>query len=357
MKDYYEVLGIAKTATDEEVKKAFRKLAQKYHPDKKGGDEQKFKEASEAYSVLGDKKKRAEYDTYGRTFAGAGGGAGQGFGGFDFNDFARQAGQGGFSGDINMDDLFEMFGGRGYNQQVRRGRDISIDVEVSFKESVFGAERRVLVTKTSVCEDCTGTGAKKGSAMEKCAPCNGNGQVRETRKSFLGTFTTVRECQTCHGRGETPKDKCPTCKGLGVARRQEEIKVQVPAGINNGEMIRMPSRGEAISGGEAGDLYVKVHVKPDPNFTREGANLTTTLSVKLTDALLGATYAVPTLDGTIDLKIPAGITHGEILRVRGKGIPLGYQTGDLMVKVTVPLPQKLSRKARKLIEDLKGEGI
>lgn len=352
MKNYYDVLGIEKGASEDDIKKAFRKLAQKYHPDKKGGDEAKFKEVSEAYAVLSDKKKRAEYDMYGKTFAG--GGPQGGFGGFDFSNFQ------GFNGqqfEFDLGDIFgEMFGGGG--RQARRGRDISIDIELSFREAVFGTERTVLIAKVGFCDTCEGSGAKKGSAMETCAACNGKGDIRETRNSFFGTVTTTRPCPRCHGKGQLPKEKCPTCNGEGVTRKQEEIKIVVPAGVSDGEMVRMPGRGEALAGGQAGDLYVKLHVKSDPAFVREGNNLLTVLPIKLSDALLGGKYTVRTLDGDTSIEIPSGITHGELIRVRGRGVPYGRSSrGDLLVRVDIQFPKKLSKEAQALVEKLRSEGL
>lgn len=354
-KDYYKILGLEKGASKDEVKKAFRKLAAQYHPDKKTGDEAKFKEISEAYAVLGDEKKKAEYDTYGHAFQGAGGAGRQGFGGF-----------GGFNGqnvEFDINDIFEQFGdmfGGGFGgggRQKARGRDISIDIELTFEESVFGVKRDVLLTKNNTCSTCSGTGAKDGTDMKTCESCNGQGKVREVRQSIMGNFQTVRECQTCHGTGKVPKEKCGVCAGQGVKREQTEISIEIPGGIQNGEMIRMTGQGEAIPGGEPGDLYVKVHVKPHATIKRDGANLVAPLKVKLSDALLGNTYAVETLDGKIDIKIPAGITHGELLRIKGKGVPQNGRRGDFMVKVSVEIPQKLSRNAKKLIEELREEGI
>ncbi len=350
MKDYYSILGITKSATEDDVKKAFRKLAHKYHPDKKGGDEAKFKEISEAYTVLSDKKKRAEYDAYGRTFQQ---GTGPGPGGFDNSGF------GGFEGfqDFDFGDIFsEFFGNRG--AAPKRGRDISIDLELTFKDSVFGVERRVLLTKLGICDACTGSGAKPGSSVETCGGCGGQGSVREARSTVFGSFTTTRECPQCKGRGTIPKETCRTCAGRGVARQQDEVKISVPAGINNGEMIRMPGRGEAVAAGSPGDLYIKIHVKTDPRFKREGNLLSTTIAIKLSDALLGATYDVETLDGTVPLSIPAGVSHGETLRIKGKGVPLPKnERGDFMVRLTISLPSKLSKKARTLVEDLRIEGL
>lgn len=352
MKDYYELLGVPRSATEEDIKKAFRKLAQKYHPDKKGGDEAKFKEVSEAYAVLSDKKRRAEYDTYGKTFAG--GGPQGGFGGFDFSQF--EGFQNGNFQDFDIGDIFgEFFGGA--QARGKRGRDISIDLELSFRESVFGTERRVLIAKTAVCDICSGTGAKKGTSMLSCSACNGKGDIRETRNTFFGTFTSTRPCPRCHGRGQIPETPCDVCRGNGVLRREEEIHVIVPTGISDGEMIRMPGRGEAVAGGTPGDLYVKLHVKSDPTFSREGNNLLMALPVKLSDALLGAEYRIQTLDGEETLDIPAGITSGEVVRVRGKGVPTGRTRGDLMVRIDIQFPKKLSRNARELIERLRSEGL
>ena len=366
MKDYYQILGVTKAANEDDIKKAFRKLAHKYHPDKKGGDEKKFKEVSEAYAVLSDKKKRAEYDTYGKTFAG--GGPSGGFSGFDFSNFTGGGFGQGFSAggrpsfggegaEFDLGDIFGEFFSGGRTGQ-RRGRDISIDIELPFREAIFGAERRILLAKTAVCDACGGTGASKGSKMISCAACNGKGEIRESRNTFFGTFTSTRVCPNCHGRGEVPEKVCDTCRGEGVAKKQEEIRVVVPAGVSDGEMVRMPRMGEALAGGTAGDLYVKLHVRPDKQFTREGNNLLTTLSIKLTDALLGGTYRIATLDGEEDLSVSAGVGNGEVIRVRGKGVPYGRGSrGDLLVRIDVEFPKKLSRSARELIEKLRSEGL
>lgn len=349
MKDYYSILGLEKGAPKEEVKKAFRKMAAKYHPDKKTGDEEKYKEVTEAYSVLSDDKKKAEYDTYGHSFNGAGGGAG-GFGGF----------QGGFGGqgfEFDLNDIFSNFGFGGGQQTQRRGRDVSIDINLSFHESIFGITRKLLITKNNTCKVCDGTGGKKEAGTTSCDTCGGQGRVRENRQSIMGSFTTVRECSTCHGTGKIPKERCGTCAGNGVARTEEEISIKVPAGIQNGEVIRMTGRGEAMPHGEPGDMYIKVHVEPHPTIKREGTTLTVKLPIKLTDALLGSTYKVETLDGSVDIKIPAGITHGELLRIKGKGVPVENSRGDFMVKISIEIPKKLSRKAQKIVEDLREEGI
>jgi molecular chaperone DnaJ len=355
-KDYYGILGVSRSASKDDIKKAFRKLAHKYHPDKKEGDEAKFKEVNEAYQVLSDEKKRAEYDTYGQTFGGGGAG---GYG--DFGGFGGFGGAQGAGVEFDIGDIFnQFFGGQGggYGHE-RRGRDMSIDIEVSFKDAVFGTRRSILLTKMGACDDCGGSGAKKGSGMKTCETCNGQGKVHEARKSPFGTFSVTRVCDTCGGVGEVPKEPCATCKGQGVLHKREEVTVRVPAGIGSGEMIRITGGGEAIPKGIPGDLYIKVHVTPDPHFTREGNNIIMRLPIKLSEALLGATRTIETLDGKIDISIPTGATFGEKLRVRGKGVPTGEgeRRGDLLVVLSIEMPKKLSRKAKELIEDLKHEGI
>lgn len=356
-KNYYEILGVEKKATKDDIKKAFRKLAQKHHPDK-GGDEAKFKEITEAYSTLTDDKKRREYDSYGQTFAG-GAGPAAGFGGFDPSQFSG-FGQGGVEFDLG--DLFggfgDIFGGQGGGRRVKRGRDISIDVEISFKDSVFGVKRSVLITKVGKCDTCDGKGAKPNTEMETCKSCNGQGRIHETRDSVLGAFTSVRTCPQCEGVGKVPKEKCTECAGRGVLRKETEINLDIPPGIDNGEMIRMPGHGEAIKAGMSGDLYIKVHVKPHPVFRKEGLNLVMQLPIKLTDALLGTTVSVQTLDDKVlEVKIPVMTKVEEILRVRGKGVRMEGSEGDLLIHLNATLPKKLSGKAKKAIEDLKSEGL
>ena len=358
MKDYYQILGLQKGASKDEVKKAFRKLASLHHPDKKTGNEEKYKEITEAYAVLGDEKKKAEYDSYGHAFNGGGGaGGGAGFGGFNWADFAQQGGMGGQGFEFDISDIFENFGFGGGQQKQTRGRDISIEINLNFKEAVFGSTRKVLVTKNSLCTECKGTGGKPGSGTSSCTTCGGNGKVRETRQSIMGSFTTVRECNVCNGRGQVPKERCTHCAGAGIRRAQEEVEIKIPAGIENGEVIRMTGRGEAMAGGQPGDLYVKIHVESHATIKRDGTTLFIVLPLKLTDALLGGDYKVETLDGHIELKVPAGITHGELLRVREKGVPTERGRGDFMVKVNIEIPKKLSRKAQKLVEELREEGV
>jgi molecular chaperone DnaJ len=359
-KNYYDILGLQKNASAEEIKKAFRTLAHKYHPDKKGGDAAKFKEASEAYSVLSDEKTRREYDTYGQTFAGGGPGGGAGgfnaqdFGGFDFSGFTNGQGFENF----DLGDIFgDIFGGGG-RERAKRGRDISIDLELSFAEAIFGVERKILLNKTSTCDHCRGNGAEPGTEMKTCPTCNGKGKIHETRRTMLGSFSNVRTCDTCHGKGKTPKEHCKKCRGEGTLRREEEIAVKIPAGIDEGEMIRLTGGGEAVAGGSTGDLYIKIHVKRHPMFRKEGVNLVTELNIKLSSALLGDEYTIQTLDGEIKVKIPEGVSIGEILRIKGKGVPIDKsRRGDILIKLNIQLPAKLSRDAKKHFEELKREGI
>lgn len=362
-KDYYKTLGVGKGASKEELKKAFHKLAHKHHPDKQGGDEAKFKEINEAYQILSDDNKRAQYDQFGSEFAGGNYGGGTGhaqngaWGGFDFSSFQNGGGGQGFEFDLG--DIFgQMFGGGGQGQ-VRRGRDISVDIQISFKEAIFGVERNILINKISKCDNCHGSGAEAGSQMKKCTTCGGKGKVNEARRSIFGTFQSTHECSECLGRGEVPDKKCKTCRGEGVYNKQTNIKVQVPAGMDAGEMIRLTGQGEAVAEGQAGDLYVKVHIEQDKTWKRAGHDLTTEIKIKLTEALLGTDYNLETLDGPLTLKVPAGLTYGEILRVKAKGVPVRGtgRRGDLLIRVTFPTPTKLSKTARKAIEDLQAEGI
>lgn len=361
-KDYYNLLGVDKNASKEEIKKAFYKLAAKYHPDKKGGDEAKFKEVNEAYQVLSDEKKRKEYDTYGQTFNGAGpqqGGFGGFQGGFDASDFANMQFDFGDLGDIFGD----MFGGAspfGGQSRSKRGRDISLELDVTFNESIFGTERNVLISKVSTCKTCTGTGAKKGTKMKTCTTCNGQGKIHEVKKTFMGNFQSVRNCDICRGVGKVPEEKCHDCRGNGVVSSREEINIKVPAGISNGEMMRMSQMGEAVAGGTTGDLYVKINVQSHKVWKREGTDLVITHEIKLSDALLGANHTIEGLDGKIEIDIPVGTHSGEILRVRGRGVPHIHEKnkrGDVLVKLSIAMPKKLSKKAMAFIEGLKEEGL
>lgn len=359
-KDYYETLGVPKGASKDEIKKAFYKLAHKYHPDKKEGDEKKFKQVNEAYQVLSDDGKRSKYDQYGSGFENMGqggfGGSQSGFEGFDFSGFQNG---GGTEFDFgNLNDIFSDFFGGGGRQQTKRGRDISTEVQISFQDSIFGTNRKILITKTSTCLTCEGVGAKKGSGVMTCKTCNGQGQIRESKRTIFGNIANTKVCETCLGTGEVPKDPCEACKGKGVLRREEEVSIVIPAGIRDGEMIQMTGYGEAVSKGTTGDLYIKINVAPHAVFKRDGSDLVMNLNLKLSDALLGTEYAIQTLDGEIKVTIPEGVGINEILRVRGKGVPVSKsKRGDLLIKLNIKLPSKLSRKSREIIEELKKEGI
>ncbi|MDR3519326.1 MAG: molecular chaperone DnaJ [Candidatus Pacebacteria bacterium] len=363
-KDYYETLGINKGASKDEIKKAFYKLAQKYHPDKKGGNEAKFKQVNEAYQVLSDDAKRSKYDQFGSGFENAGAGnygdAQGGFGGFNASDFGGFQGAGADFDFGNLNDIFsDFFGGGmgGGRPQARRGRDISTEIQISFSESIFGVARKILITKTSTCLTCHGSGAKAGTKMETCKHCNGQGQIHEQKRTIFGNIASTKICEVCLGTGEVPREICEHCKGKGVLRREEEISINIPVGIRDGEMIRMTGMGEAVFKGTAGDLYIKINVIPHSVFKRDGNDLVMNLNLKLSDALLGTKYPIQTLDGNIEVTIPEGVSINEILRVKGKGVPTKNKRGDLLIKLNIKLPEKLSHQSRKLIEELKKEGI
>lgn len=369
-KDYYETLGVKKDASKEEIKKAFYQLAHKYHPDKKGGNEAKFKQVNEAYQVLSDDAKRSKYDQFGSQFENAGGGfsgGAQGFEGFDFSGAGFQNGGADFNSNFdvgNLNDIFsDFFGGGtggmgGGRREARRGRDISTEIQISFYDSIFGVNRKILITKISNCLTCNGSGAKLGSKLETCRRCNGQGKIRESKRTIFGNIASTKICEICLGTSTVPHELCDKCKGKGVLRREEEISIVIPEGIRDGEMIRMTGYGEAVSKGTTGDLYIKINVIPHPVFKREGNDLAMNLNLKLSDALLGAKYSIQTLDGEIEVTIPEGIKINEILRVRGKGVPMSKnKRGDLLIHLNIKLPSKLSRKSRELLEELKKEGI
>lgn len=355
-KDYYKILGVEKNASHEEVKKAFHKLAHQYHPDKKGGNEAKFKEVNEAYQVLSDDQKRAQYDRFGSEGSGGMGGSG-GFGGFDFSNFGGfQQNEGGFEFDLG--DMFGDFFGGGRSSARRRGSDLQTTLTLDFKESIFGVEKEIRVTKPSTCTTCKGNGAKPGTAVETCTQCNGKGSVRNIQRTILGSIARTEVCGKCHGVGKIPKDPCSTCRGRGVVSDTRTIKVSVPAGIQNGETLRLQGMGEAISGGPSGDLYVRVSVYPHTSITRQGNDLVTSLNIKLTDALLGAEYAVETLDGTLPISIPSGTKIGDTVTLKQHGVPLSdRKRGNFIIKLNIKLPEKISRHAKEVIEELRKEGI
>jgi molecular chaperone DnaJ len=358
-KDYYEILGVSKDASQDEIKKAYRKMAHKYHPDKKEGDEKKFKEANEAYQILSDPQKRKQYDQFGSAFsqAGAGQGAGGqggfgGFQGFDFGGF--RAGGGGF------EDIFsEFFGGAETAQEQRAGSDVAIDVQISFEEMANGAEKEVDLYKKTTCQSCAGTGAKDKKTKE-CSQCGGSGKVKKTRQTFFGTFSQVEMCDRCKGKGREPEINCPECGGDGVIRDYQKTKINIPAGIEDGQTLRVSGMGEASEfGGPAGDLYVRIHVKEHPLFTRKDGDIFSKEKIKFSQAVLGDKIETETIDGKIKLKIPAGIQSGDFLKIKGKGIRRfgSISRGDHFVEIKVEIPSKLSRSQKKLVDDLQKEGL
>jgi molecular chaperone DnaJ len=362
--DYYEILGVSKGATDDEIKKAYRKLAHKYHPDKSGGDEKKFKEISEAYQVLSDKTKRQQYDQFGKTFNGSGGFSAQGgpasgwdFSGFDFGDFASQGGAS-FGGDF--EDIFSnIFGGGGGSRRKKRGRDIQVDVEIDFAEMVSGAKRKLNLYKSAVCDQCKGTGGELGANIKTCSVCHGSGQIKKTVRSFFGSFSQVATCAECQGEGKTYEKKCKKCGGDGQIKKQQDIEINIPAGIDNGQTISIQGAGEmGEKSAPAGDLYVLVHVKADDRFTRKENDILTSKDISFSLASLGGEIEIETIEGKLILKIPAGTQSGETFRIKGKGVPdvHGRGRGNQLVKIIVRIPKKLTREQKRLIEELEKTG-
>ena len=362
-KDYYKILQVPRNASKDDVKKAYRKLAHQFHPDKQGGSEEKFKEINEAYQVLGDERKRAQYDQFGSTFSDARGhGAHQGGFGFQGFDFGGEDFRG--FNDFDFSDIFEdlmggMGGGRGQARS-KKGRDIQIDLEIQFDEIFNGGRHEVQLQKLSQCARCTGAGIEPGTNFKTCSKCHGTGRFEKTQKTFLGVFSQVGACPDCQGKGKIPEVICRDCLGKGGIRGVERIEIVIPKGIDDGEMIRISGKGEAsAAGGVPGDLYARIHLIQDKVFRRQGDDLILSMPLKFTQAALGDSVEVKTPDGVIKLKIPEGTENGDILKVRGKGVPSrqGYGRGDLLVEIKVETPKKVSKKARELIEKLKEEGV
>jgi len=362
--DYYKILEISKNASPDEIKRAYRRLAQQYHPDK-GGDPEKFKEVNEAYQVLSDPQKRSQYDQFGTTFeqAKAGGGF-QGFEGFrDFSSFAEafNFGRNGSNESFGFEDIFEnIFGGGGGRTRRRstRGTDISVDVEILLEEAYRGLEKEINLYKGVVCHRCKGSGVEPGAKLKECPTCHGRGEVEQRSRGGFFSFSQVVICPTCSGSGKKPEKDCTQCGGDGRIKEEKNLKFKIPAGIQDGQTISLAGQGEAAThGGLAGDLYVTVRVRPDPRFRREGDNLIYELQISFSQAALGAKIEVPTLSGWVNLKIPEGIESDTTIRLDGKGMPhlarRGF--GDMMVKVKVRTPKKLSKRAKELLEELKKE--
>ncbi len=347
-KDYYDILGVDRGASEDEIKRAYRRLARQYHPDvnKSPDAESRFKEINEAYQVLSDPEKRAMYDRYGH----AGVDEGAGFSGFDFGGF------GGFGdfGDI-FDELFGFGSRRRRSGGPRRGEHIHVSVTISFEEAVFGTEREIEVRREEVCPHCHGTGAEPGTSPSRCPVCGGTGQVRRVRQSILGSFVQVTTCPRCGGTGEIITTPCSVCHGRKKVTITRRINVKIPAGIDDGMQIRLSGEGHAgENGGPSGNLYVEVKVKPHPFFKREGDDIYLDLPINISQAALGDVVKVPTLYGTEELKIPAGTQHGRKFVLKGKGVPhvRGSGKGDQIVTVRVVVPTKLSKKQRELLEEL-----
>lgn len=361
-KDYYNILGVEKKATQDEIKKSFRKLAHKFHPDKPTGDEQKFKEVNEAYQVVGDEAKRKQYDQYGATFDQQGG-FGGGMNWEDFMNATRGGGQqaGGFNFGVDLGDIFgDMFGfgGSRRGQGTPRGRDVQVDVEIPFVDAVFGVEKELRMTKHNACDVCAGSGAEPGSSVKKCGHCDGQGQVRTVQRTILGAMQSVRTCDACHGSGSIPEKKCKHCGGSGMVRGESKLTVKIPAGIHDGATIRLVGKGEhGGAGSTTGDLFVAIHVLSHPNFVREGENIYTKTGISYPQAVLGDTISVETLDGKKQLIIPPGTQSNQQFRLRDLGVPYlrGGGRGDQYVTVYVDVPKKATKRARKLLEELKEE--
>ena len=364
-KDYYKILQVPRNATKEEVKQAYRKLAHQFHPDKQGGNEAKFKEVNEAYQILGDEQKRAQYDQFGTVFEGARTGGGWQQGGFGFPGFDFGEGFQGFGSDFDFGDVFEDilggFGGPGRTQaRSKKGRDIQIDMEIPFEEIFAGGHHDIQIQKLSKCARCDAAGTEPGTKLKTCSKCHGTGKFEKKQKTFLGIFAQIMVCPDCQGKGQIPEVICRDCLGKGVVRALERIEAIIPKGIEDGEVIKMSGKGEAsISGGVPGDLYVRVHVVQDKVFKRQGDALIMLLTIKFSQAILGDSIDIKTPEGAIKLKIPEGTAEGDILKVRGKGVPSrsGYGKGDLLIEIKVEIPKRVSRRARELVERLKEEGI
>ena len=355
-RDYYEILGVSKTASDDEIKKAFRKMAKKYHPDANRANpqeaEEKFKEVNEAYEILSDPNRRAQYDQFGHdAFSAQGQGAG-GFGGF-----------GGFGGG-GFSDIFDMFFGQagfGGARQAgpERGADLRYDLEVSFEEAAFGLETEIQIPRTEDCPSCGGTGAAPGTHPENCPDCRGRGQVEVEQNTPFGRMRNIRTCPKCNGEGKIVKTPCKECAGRGKTRVRRKIKIKVPAGVDNGSRLRVAHEGEAGQrGGQPGDLYVFIFVKQHKLFTREGSDVICEMPISFVQAALGDEVEVPTLDGRVKLKIPEGTQSSTIFRIRDKGIPnlRGHGRGDQHVKVKVMTPQKLTGEQKELLRQFARAG-
>lgn len=358
-KDYYQILGISRTASQDDIKKAYRRLAHQHHPDK-GGDEKKFKEVNEAYQILSDQQKRSQYDQFGRVFEG-GGSAGWDFG-FDFESMRDKFGED--FDFMDLGDIFgEMFGFGGVKRKkdLRRGKDIEIDLEIPLEATLKSREEEFLLYKLITCARCQGKGAEPGTAVNECFSCRGTGQVQQIKKTPFGSFTRYAVCPECSGEGYRPDKSCNVCKGEGRVKTEDKIRVFIPAGVDTNQVIKVEGKGEAgRKGGKPGDLYCRIYLKKHPKFKRQGDDIYSIQEISFVQAVLGDEIEVPVLEGSrLLLRVPAGVESGKILRVSGKGIPRfsGYGRGDLYVQLIVKIPQKLTKKQKELLEKLRQEGM
>ncbi|HEY8992352.1 MAG TPA: molecular chaperone DnaJ [Candidatus Microsaccharimonas sp.] len=354
-RDYYEILGVGKDASADELKKAYRKAAVKYHPDKEGGDEAKFKEAGEAYDVLKDAQKRQRYDQFGHAGVGGSSGGGGSAGGNPFEGFNSQN----FDFGDGLGDIFsQFFGGGGQRQQAaQRGRDVEVTLQLTFQEAVFGLETTIDLDIDDECPHCHGTTVEPGYDMKTCPTCQGAGQQTRIMNTMFGAIQQSVVCPTCRGRGKIPEKDCTVCHGKGTQRAKQSIKLKVPAGIDDGSTIRLSGRGEAITDGQKGDLYVNIRVKADKKFTREGDIILSEAHIGMIDATLGVEIDVETVDGIVRMKVPAGTQSGTDFKLSGHGIPHmnSDKRGPHIVTIIVDTPTKLSKKQRELLEAFDGE--
>jgi len=364
-KDYYQILGISRSASPEDIKKAYYKLAHKYHPDK-GGDEKKFKEINEAYQILSNKEKRAQYDQFGRVFEGAASGQGPGPG-FDFSSFWNSREGEDFNFDFGFGDLGEMieemfgFSAPRRTRDVKKGKNIEVELEIPLEDTLKSKEKEIRVEEFVNCSRCQGKGAEPGTKVKECFSCGGTGQVQEVRRTPLGVISRVVICPECGGEGTRPEKPCNVCKAEGRVRSEEKIKIFMPAGVDTNQVIKVEGRGDAgRRGGKAGDLYVKILVRRHPVFERKADDLYIKKDISFSQAALGDEVEVPTLEGTkILLQVSLGTESGKVLRISGKGIPhfSGYGRGNLYVELIVRTPKKLTKSQKDLLERLKTEGL
>ncbi len=353
-RDYYEVLGVGKNASDDEIKKAYRKAAVKYHPDKEGGSEEKFKEASEAYEVLKDGEKRRRYDQFGHAGVGGNGAGGgnpfsSGFSNYNGQEIHFDFGDGGL-GDI----FSQFFGGSGSRRQSpRRGQDVEVTLELTFDEAVFGLEKKIKLEMNDECSHCRGTTVEPGHEMKTCPDCKGTGQVNRVVNTIFGPIQQNATCEQCGGRGQVPDKVCTVCRGRGVERQVREINLKIPAGIDDGATIRLREYGEAVANGAKGDLYVHIQVKAHKRFTREGDIILSEEHISMVDAALGTEIDVDTVDGQVRMKIPSGTQSGTDFKLSGHGVPHANtgKRGPHIVSIIVDIPTRLNRRQRKILEE------